>query len=283
MNLEKISGAEIAPQWSHCHVHRVDPFQAMFWCNFAKRYCFLPKKVGNGTYFGERRSCIGAPDELLWLLWGTIFIKQFLSGAKIVPRPLWKVRYCFHCTLRKKCWNDVDFLHTLRFSYFLHRTEVDNSPHNNRHLTDNVDYPPQRKILIMKSFFYVESTPRKKMIDCMWNIQRMSFYVENLHLYNDFFGRVWFHCWSGGTIFNLFFLLEKLLHCGAKIVPLFQKRYVFQLFLLEKGCTVELFWQIVRPSLVNSLVRGNFFSHFFSEKLYGLHFFQCGDFSTCFL
>ncbi len=31
----------------------------------------------------------------------------------------------------------------------------------------------------------------KKIIDCMWNIQRMSFYVENLHRYNDFFGRVW--------------------------------------------------------------------------------------------
>ncbi len=43
----------------------------------------------------------------------------------------------------------------------------------------------------MKSFFYVESTPRKKVTDCMWNIQRMSFYVENLHLYNNFFVRVY--------------------------------------------------------------------------------------------
>ncbi len=42
----------------------------------------------------------------------------------------------------------------------------------------------------MKSFFYVESTPRIKIIECMWNIQRMSFYVENLHHYNNFFGRV---------------------------------------------------------------------------------------------
>ncbi len=38
----------------------------------------------------------------------------------------------------------------------------------------------------MKSFFYVESTPRKKNPDCMWNIQRM--YVENLH---NFFVRVY--------------------------------------------------------------------------------------------
>ncbi len=44
---------------------------------------------------------------------------------------------CFHfsCviesyTLRKKCWNYVDFPHTLRFSYFPHMIEVDNSPHN---------------------------------------------------------------------------------------------------------------------------------------------------------
>ncbi len=56
---------------------------------------------------------------------------------------------------------------------------------------DNVDYPLQRKILIMKSFFYVESTPRKIIIDCMWNIQRMPFYVENLHLYNNFFVRMY--------------------------------------------------------------------------------------------
>ncbi len=56
------------------------------------------------------------------------------------------------------------------------------STHNNRHLTDKVDYPPQWRILIMKSFFHVESIHRKKIIDCMWNIQRMSFYVENLHL-----------------------------------------------------------------------------------------------------
>ncbi len=36
--------------------------------------------------------------------------------------------------------------------------------YNNRHLTDNVDYPPQRKILLMKSFFYVETTHRKKLL-----------------------------------------------------------------------------------------------------------------------
>ncbi len=29
-----------------------------------------------------------------------------------------------------------------------------------------------------------------KTIDCMWNIQRMPFYVENLHHYNNFFGSV---------------------------------------------------------------------------------------------
>ncbi len=39
----------------------------------------------------------------------------------------------------------------------------------------------------MKSFFYVESTPRKKITACMWNIQHMLFYVENLHLDNNFF------------------------------------------------------------------------------------------------
>ena len=44
----------------------------------------------------------------------------------------------------------------------------------------------------MKSFFYVESTPRKEITDCMWNIQRMSFYVENRHLYNNFFVRVFY-------------------------------------------------------------------------------------------
>ncbi len=43
----------------------------------------------------------------------------------------------------------------------------------------------------MKSFFYVESTHRIKTIDCMWNIQCMSFYVENLHRYNNFIGRVY--------------------------------------------------------------------------------------------
>ncbi len=42
----------------------------------------------------------------------------------------------------------------------------------------------------MKTFFYVESTHRIKTIDCMWNIQRMSFFVENLHQHNNFFGRV---------------------------------------------------------------------------------------------
>ncbi len=50
----------------------------------------------------------------------------------------------------------------------------------------------------MKSFFYevdhvyVESTPRKKFTHCIWKIQRMSFYVENLHLYNNFFVRVYY-------------------------------------------------------------------------------------------
>ncbi len=48
----------------------------------------------------------------------------------------------------------------------------------------------------MKSFFYVESTPRKKITDCVWNIQRMSFYVENLHQYNNFFVRVQFRLFS---------------------------------------------------------------------------------------
>ncbi len=60
----------------------------------------------------------------------------------------------------------------------------------------------------MKSFFYVESTPRKKIIDCMWNIQRMSFYVENLHLYNNFFVRV--YCVKHATFwYSLKIVLQK--------------------------------------------------------------------------
>ena len=34
-----------------------------------------------------------------------------------------------HCTLRKKSWNEVCFVHTLRFLCFVHRIEVGNVPH----------------------------------------------------------------------------------------------------------------------------------------------------------
>ena len=33
-------------------------------------------------------------------------------------------------TLRKKCWNNVDFPHTLKFLYFPHRIQVENPSHN---------------------------------------------------------------------------------------------------------------------------------------------------------
>ena len=81
----------------------------------------------------------------------------------------------------------------------------------------------------MKSFFCVESTHRIKTIDCMWNVQRMSFYVENLHQYNNFFGRVLScmpvngsHPWpfSKGTIKKTFISLSPTFlpinHLGTK-------------------------------------------------------------------
>ncbi len=70
-------------------------------------------------------------------------------------------------TLRKECNGYyVDFPHTLRFFYFPHRLEVENSSHNlmwlvrsfwfafsmHNNLADYVDYPPQNKISRMKSF-----------------------------------------------------------------------------------------------------------------------------------
>ncbi len=39
--------------------------------------------------------------------------------------------------------------------------------------------------------FYVESAHRIKTIDSMWYFQCMSFCVETLHQFNNFFGRVW--------------------------------------------------------------------------------------------
>ena len=41
----------------------------------------------------------------------------------------WWYLYLTYCTLKKKFWIHVDFPHTLRFLYFPHRIEVDNSPH----------------------------------------------------------------------------------------------------------------------------------------------------------
>ncbi len=38
--------------------------------------------------------------------------------------------------------------------------------------------------------FDVVFPPQIKTIDFMWNFQRMSFYVESLHQFNNFFGRV---------------------------------------------------------------------------------------------
>ncbi len=97
----------------------------------------------------------------------------------------------------------------------------------------------------MKSFFCVESTHRIKTIDCMWNVQRMSFYVENLHQYNNFFGRVLScmpvngsHPWpfSKGTIKKTFISLSPTFlpinHLGTKYWAN-----------LARSCHLEVSWQ----------------------------------------
>ena len=79
----------------------------------------------------------------------------------------------------------MDFPHALKFLYFPHKIGVENSFHNLMWLVLTV------LSLNNEVIFYVESAHGKKTIDSMWNSQHMSFYVEILHLYSNFFVRVW--------------------------------------------------------------------------------------------
>ncbi len=115
---------------------------------------------------------------------------------------------CVHS--QKKCWNDVDFPHILRFWHF--PPWLDGGlflsylmwllswsivcgffSSNNRHLTDKVDFSPQPKChqnLNNEVIYKVEISHWNKTIATKWNIQRMPFKVAGPHYYNDIFGRV---------------------------------------------------------------------------------------------
>ncbi len=70
-----------------------------------------------------------------WLLWRWTRMAGQLWPKQIKP-----------CTLRKKCWNYVDFPHTLKFLYFPHTIEVDCSSCNLMWLVllkYNGDFPVQ--------------------------------------------------------------------------------------------------------------------------------------------
>ena len=115
---------------------------------------------------------------------------------------------CKEFTLIKKCWNEVNFPHILRFWHFPPWLEVKYSSHiwcgcftdpdvcgfsssNNRHLTDNVDFQPQIKCyqnLNNEVTYKAGNAHWNKTIATMWNIQRMPFMVAHPHYYNDFFG-----------------------------------------------------------------------------------------------
>ncbi len=95
-----------------------------------------------------------------------------------------------------------------KFLYFPHRVQMESSSHNLMWLIlivlmlHDVVLPhiiigiQQTMSVVSKQnlnnevILYVENAHRIKTIHSMWNFQCMSFYVETLHQFNNFFGRV---------------------------------------------------------------------------------------------
>ncbi len=69
--------AKMAPQWS-----QIPCLQVLFWCFFAKRYCFFTKKKVKTIPLLKKRSYFCSSEQLLLLYRGTILIKWFLRGMK---------------------------------------------------------------------------------------------------------------------------------------------------------------------------------------------------------